>query len=117
MTLFDTTKGTITLARMVKSTPMDDALRQKLLRLLDRLSPRVEKIKKLRHNLYAHRNHAAVHNAVFAEAKLARNDLEIMARVAIRIINALARELQGPIYLRNHEARDDLYRLLASASA
>lgn len=115
MTLFDHTGKTITLDRMIKNSGIDAGKAKKLLVLIKDLSPRIKKLGALRHLLYAHRNHAAVHNNVFAEVKLSRNDIEIVLKAAIRIVNALARETSSPHYLRNRDARDDLIRLLKRA--
>ena len=111
MTLFDHTGKTITLERMIQGSGMNSAKGKKLLALVKGLSPRIAKLKTLRHKLYAHRNHAAVHNDVFAEVQLRRNDIEIVMKAAIKIVNVLARETSSPIYIRNHDARDDLIRL------
>jgi hypothetical protein len=115
-TLFDRTKGTITLDRLIRDAPLQVEKRAKLLGLLERLRPRTEKIETIRNNVFAHRNHSLTYNAVFAQAHLCRNDLEIVVRLSIKIINALAEETGNARYVRCRQARDEFIEMLTAAS-
>ena len=115
-TLFDRKRGTITLERLIRDAPLQAEKAKKLLVLLDRLTPRTEKVETIRHNLFAHRNHSVTYNAVFSQARLCRNDLEIVVRLSIKIINALADETGNGRYMRSRQARDEFIEMLKAAS-
>jgi len=115
-TLFDKKAGTITLERLIRDAPLQEAQERKLLRLIDLLKPRTAKIATIRHNLYAHRTHAFSHNSVFAQARLCRNDIEIVVRLSIKIVNVMAHATGNNLYLRSRRARDEFIAMLNAAS-
>jgi hypothetical protein len=53
LTLFDKSANTVTLRSLIADTSMKKSRAQELLKSVGQLGPRVEKITKLRHNLYA----------------------------------------------------------------
>jgi hypothetical protein len=116
LTLFDKRSDAITLKALIDGAQLKKVEERELLALLEKLRPRVEKIKVIRHNLFAHRKNAGNHNAIFQQAQLTRNDLEVTLRMAIRVFNRVAKAIDAPRYQRNRWARDQLFELIKAAT-
>lgn len=113
--LYDTDSQTISLPRLAnEALPRPD--RKKLKPEFAKASPLVEKVKILRHNLFAHRNNALSYASAFKLANVTGDQLRELCTVTLAIANALLVARQLPEQIFRDMAVDTARKMLHAAA-
>ena len=103
-TIYDKSRGTLRLTEICRDLGRAD--------LLEPLLPKLEKVKHLRDNIFAHRNVATSWEEAFERAKITADDMEALAVGTLDVVNELLGQHDLQPVLHSSVAREGYERLL-----
>jgi AbiU2 len=113
--VFDRNRKTISLARIMEGLESSTAIPAQTLSELKSSLKEAEdicdRVKKLRHNLFAHRSASLPYSEVFKDAQLTANEMRKLTEISLQIANRLLSIRGLPEQFFNEWPRKDLERM------
>ena len=113
--VFDRNRRTMSLARIIEELESSKEIPAEALPELKSCLKEAEgicdRVKKLRHNLFAHRSASRAYSEVFKDARLTANELRTLSDISLRIANRLLAIRDLPEQFFNECPRKDLQKM------